>query len=615
MDTDHADQPTELQRFLLSVCSRIDCDYTLSTIDTKKNEDDEKTFTRYGVTLALDNPNPCTMAMLACAIPRSEYFPVGLSRKNVVDTPSSITIKTQERTVIAHDATADGSGPKTVVPPYTIRIWEPGTIRIRFVDIPIGYMNSAPQNSGISAPGTLFCISARCMIGNILSRMAWLRKHTIEKDSVDEENKRVLYGMDMYYGTNQALVKRLVRHRGDTGGSLLPHKLKLRGITVAMLKNNIAAAYRDLSDAERLLYNTPSKVDDVSKAKEAVVQNLNTWANCYDIFSEGAYEWFPFRAAFDANRESKRHLVKPPKKVRRSPGDRHGNGGGDHMFYVAVEQTEDTAADKRQIYKVDIQINKPERFDGAFERIQDKERKGTKNLFSRLATYLKAIPDRGQLDKYEPVARNAALSTMRVHILLKPKAREMEALDQLFELSDQSEEFMTPYIDRLSQVGILDMCVTLAVLATKLPNMLHIPVETPNKPVPFNPTVRGAIDETARRSKALLKCIAYADQSYNDRIAVLDSSHPDDATVWTETTTDAAEWNVHITVHTMNILQRAGDQTNNYNVSPAREKDIQRVIYRAICRLMCSMNPATNENLSTRRDDTHPYGLYIKYKP
>lgn len=666
-------EPLTLQMILRTLGSRLSCKYFVMTTDT---EDQRGTGDRFKVSLVSDNPNPCSMDELACSIPRSTYMSVGLSRDSV-RTEAILMVKSSDETFTVHDATKDDMSTATMVPPFNSRIYSNGAISVDFYDIPSSLMGDSPDQS-IRVPGTAFGSSARAVVANMLSRMRWLRRQTIDDMSLKNEDSHYLYGRDPFYGADLATPKIRLISPDDRADSkpLLPTRIEIKGIGVGTLTDELREeAYNDLSPAEKTLYKVPTDRHTFERMKSA----LATWGLSYDRIESSKSEWMPFRKPYNAQltatgrktkksrgwssvqvletqtmAEIRQSRILRTSQLRQTPeapdapqgqdgqqpaGQTGGDGAGEdasndlgntrlesnHAFYVALEQEVGTEADRRQLYKVEISILAPAPFKG-FDTLSIKSAEGEMNtyhLVRRLGQYLSRIPDRARIEpaNTEDVAsRDPYLMSLRNMLVISPDVDAIDALDQLFanktsmlsKYSSDSVDTMAKFIERMSAAGLLNTAVKIALLASEIET--HLGAQNVDVLKNSFRAVHATMVLTATLCSNFTKYISDIAGRFSEVDDLMASLLPTDSLKGE--TPDTDEQNVSIAVDTLRLVDRVKEPKNPEatSVSPASDDDLKRVIYRAICRLQCSLNADTNRKLDQKKYEGHPYGLYVVYR-
>jgi len=666
-------EPLTLQTILRTLGSRLSCKYFVMTTDT---EDQRGTGDRFKVSLVSDNPNPCSMDELACSIPRSTYMSVGLSRDSV-RTEAILMVKSSDETFTVHDATKDDMSTATMVPPFNSRIYSNGAISVDFYDIPSSLMGDSPDQS-IRVPGTAFGSSARAVVANMLSRMRWLRRQTIDDMSLKNEDYHYLYGRDPFYGADLATPKIRLISPDDRADSkpLLPTRIEIKGIGVGTLTDELLEeAYNDLSPAEKTLYNAPTERHTFERMKSA----LATWRLSYDRIESSKSEWMPFRKPYNAQltatgrktkksrgwrsvqvletqtmAEIRQSRIFRTSQLRQTPeapdapqgqdgqqpaGQTGGDGAGkdasndlgntrlesNHAFYVALEQEVGTEADRRQLYKVEISILAPAPFKG-FDTLSIKSAEGemnTDHLVRRLGQYLSRIPDRARIEpaNTEDVAsRNPYLMSLRNMLVISPDVDAIDALDQLFanktsmlsKYSSDSVDTMAKFIERMSAARLLNTAVKIAKLASEIET--HLGAQNVDVLKTSFRAVYATMALTAKLCSNFTAYIRSTASRFSEVDDLMASLVPTDSLKGE--TPDTDEQNVSIAVDTLTLVDRVKEPKNPEatSVSPASDDDLKRVIYRAICRLQCSLHADTNRKLDQKKYEGHPYGLYVVYR-
>lgn len=679
--------PLTLQDVLRTLGSRLSCKYFVMTTDT---EDKQGTKNRFKVSLVSDNPNPCSMDELACSIPRSTYASVGLSRDGM-RTEAILKVNSSEETFTVHDATKDDMSTATVVPPFNSMIYSNGSISVEFYDIPSSLMGDSPDLSigSLRVPGTAFGSSARAVVANILSRMRWLRRQTIDDDSLEMEDSHYIYGRDPFYGADLTTpnIRLISPNDGVESEPLLPKSIEIKGIGVKTLTSELREeAYNDLSPAERTLYSAPTGRRPTFEGMKSV---LATWGLSYDRVESSKSEWMPFRKPYDAQftvsgratkkskgwgsvqgletqtmQEIRQNRISRSYQLRQAPaapGAPQGQGGnqrsgqidnlgGDgagedasndlgkarveskHAFYVALEQEVGTEADKRQLYKVEISILEPAPFKG-FDKLSIKSPKEEMNrdhLVRRLGQYLSRIPDRARIapassstaaDTEDVASRDPYLMSLRNMLVIAPDVDAIDALDQLFanktartmleKYSSDSVDTMAKFIERMAEAGLLNTAVKLALLASGIER--HLGTENVGVLKKSFGAVHALMVLTAKLCLTFIKYINNATGRFLKVNELIKSSLETD--LLKGKTPDTDEQSVSISVDTLRLVDRVKEPKNPEatSVSPARDEDLKRVIYRAICRLQCGMDANTNRKLDRGRYEGHPFGLYVVY--
>ena len=683
MDGQMTDTTLTLHSVLKTLGSRLSCTYFLMTTDTDKRGKQD----RFRVSLVSDNPNPCSMEELACSIPRSTYASVGLLRDELL-TEAILSVNSSVDTFTVYDATNDDTSTSTAVPPFYSRIYGNGSISVSFYNIPSSRMDESPDTR-IRIPGTAFGSSARAVVANLLSRMRWLRKQTIDNESLQvEDENHVLYGRDVFYGSDLSTPKIRLISPDDRADSnpLLPTKIEIKGVGTKTLTTALRKqAYEDLSRDEKNLYGTPAKNLTFDEMKST----LGKWKLSYDRVESFRSEWMPFRKPYDSQfsasgratiksnswkslqavqtqsmqelrkqRIARLTQIRQPSVAPRAPrerdtrgrlegsqpaaqaGNQTGTTGDDtgdgtsnepgktrvelkHVFYVALEQEVDTAADKRQLYKVEITMFGPAPFK-QFERLSKNPQEATNGRPLRsLGQYLSRIPDRERSASEGDVAsRNAYLMSLRNMLVLDPDVDAIDALDYLFATKtarDMLEKYsvdhvdnMAKFIERMEKARLLNTCAKIAFLVSEIGK--HIGVE--NMAILENSftAIYKTMIMTANLCLNFIKYISNATDRFSECRNLIKSMNAPDF-FDKEETPDTDEQNVTIAVDTLRLVDRVKETKNPdaASVSPARDEDLKRVIYRAICRLQCSMDTNTNKKLDHGKYPDHPFGLYVVY--
>jgi hypothetical protein len=580
----------------------------------------------------------------------------------------------------------------TVVPPFNSIIYSNGSMEVAFRDVPSSHMDYL-SGQAVRVPGTAFGNSARAVVANVISRMKWLRRHTIDDESLAQEDEHYLYGRDPYYGKNLSKPNIRLISPGDGVDSapLLPTSVELKGISSGSMQGLLSEAYDDLSSDEKNLYQWKPP----SLSYDSMKQNLLEWRSCYDRVESEKSEWMPFRQAYDsqftasgrATRKDRswqsakaifdqsmqdirnqriarlaqlQALSNPSNAPAQQQQTQNAQGGDDdnndndrgrgtrtgpaptekqskridakHVFYVALEQEPGTDQEQRQLYRVTITMFLRVPFK-AFEDLSIKspenEAEESKPLI-RLGQYLSRIPDRARIESVvgsstdEPskdvASRNPSLMLLRNMLVLSPDVDAIAVLDQLFSNkiarplltshSDDNLDTMKPFLERLESVGLLKRCSKLAMLVSNVESYLG--VANCNVLKEDYKAVHTAILATSTMAKSFVLYTEKAFDEYREFVRSLLA----DATLLQGQTPDTDTQNVAIAVDTLRLVSRVKEPKNleALTVSPARDEDLKRVIYRAVCRLGCGMSVDVNRQLDRGKYPGHMRGLYVVYK-
>jgi hypothetical protein len=635
-------EPGSLTEVIRRLCIRVDSSYKLSVLDNKKSKETGKT-DRIKVSLTAAIPNPCSMDELACAIPRSRYDAVGMSRQNVKTLPT-LVVSSPDPTVVTADATSM-SAPSVYVPPFSEDIKSTGLIEVKFTNVSV-YAGDLHQ----SPPGVLFSKSAQYLVSNTVSRMRWLRLHSIDDASLLSEGEHTIVARSICYehGIRALLQKTVSPEEAQTDKQLLPNHMTLRGVSHERIVRMKGYAYATLGKSERKLYlrpNDPDAPGDSTLQKQSVIACLDTWTRAYDGSGKDSgviQGFFPFRPTYETQftatgrhrgqtRAARRMADQATMAGQAPPPDVYADGEQtealvaeskrvlkNYSFYVAVRQSEQTESKHRQLYRIQLKVNDDLKFELSYD---DKERfaeygRAAKDRIdiTRLKAALKRIPDRNTIPGASDIAvRTPAVMTLRIMLSEDKHADAVSAYTQFSKLMAQSSQLSSlPYLKHMETLGLLRPCVKLAYCIRELQRVMG---------------TNGSIEALKREKAAATTADIYAwDKVSRDflqrveeneshlsmkaYIALLENQNSDETHAEWHTTTDADNWGVDISVNVSSLRDRADEQLppDFAAISPLDQNQLKLVIYRAVCRMTCTMSGSENNKLLRTGGD---YGIGV----
>jgi hypothetical protein len=211
--------------------------------------------------------------------------------------------------------------------------------------------------------------------------------------------------------------------------------------------------------------------------------------------------------------------------------------------------------------------------------------------------------------------------SLRNMLVIAPDVDAIDALDQLFanktaramleKYSSDNVDTMAKFIERMAEAGLLNTAVKLALLASGIER--HLGTENVGVLKKSFGAVHALMVLTAKLCLTFIKYINNATGRFLKVNELIKSSLETD--LLKGKTPDTDEQSVSISVDTLRLVDRVKEPKNPEatSVSPARDEDLKRVIYRAICRLQCGMDVNTNRKLDRGRYEGHPFGLYVVY--
>lgn len=646
-------QPRALADVVRKLCDRIDASYKLSVVDTRKSGEDGKKVERMKVSLTSALPNPCSMEELACAMPRSKYMAVGMSRNSVSTTPS-LVVSSPDATIVRADATSqdDDDASHVYVPPFYEEVKSTGLIDVRFTNVAVDAGRSHP-----APPGLLFSKSAQFLISNTVSRMRWLRLHSIDDTSLSQEGGYETFARSISYGNGfYNLKQRSVSPMNAADKGLLPYRVMLRCVSPERVLATKDEAHGSLGEKERKFYDRPddsaAAAAAASDPRKAALECLDTWAGAYDAYgkdSQTVEGFMPFRKSYDtqftaggrirgqtralrrlATQAAAAGQARPQQQQQQQPATSADNNTRvlrKHSFYVAVrqEQLQETDLDQRQLYSVKITINDDVKFKPT-ERDADQRTAGAGRQskdrvdISRLESALKRIPDREsrQPDGGGDIAvRTLPTMTLRT-MLLTDGGRHADVVSAYGQFANvmarkKPPPSLLPYLRHLQSIDLLRPCVKLAYCIRECRRVL----ETNGSAEALAALQAGAVaTEVSSWGDISASFLQHVDDHASELVGVqeyagaLESRKNDSAYEEWHPTADADGWGIDVVVSVMPLQSRADEKLSSdfTSISPLNQAQLRNVIYRAVCRLTCKMNTAENARL---KSGAVPYGVGV----
>lgn len=294
---------------------------------------------------------------------------------------------------------------------------------------------------------------------------------------------------------------------------------------------------------------------------------------------------------------------------------------GKHSFYVAVEQALENKTHMRQLYKATIELFKHADHSFAINR------EGTTTTESRhvplsvatMDNFLRKVPNRPSLNADDIASRSVILSSLR-HCLRNPKnAKLVSTVDQVLKsaaIKDKDPRKMAMYISRIHDVGLLEECVTLTAMISKLKLCFGAEFGQSNAACVV---LRKDIHTLAETAGIFMGALADHEQSENSA-ATAELADIDDQFRWKfeggsdENDDDDGE-HISIEVRCISMKVRVDEvvSTEYFDIAPNNAKHIEQVLHRAIARMGCVMDKAQNTLLKHQNDKTAPYGLFVPF--